>query len=270
MKAGTALGLALLVVAVIAAVGAPWWSRADPDHVDLAARNQTPSTVHWFGTDELGRDTWTRVLYGGRVSLGVAALATLVAVGVGGLLGLVAGYRGGRADALVQHAIDVALSLPAFFVVLLLGAWFGARFATLCLVIGLTTWMPAARLVRAATQSLRERPFIDAARVAGVPPARIVWRHVLPGVASPLLVTAALGAAQAALLEAALGFLGFGLQPPTPSWGTMLQDAQRHLFTAPWRAVFPGLPLFVTVLALHLIADGVRDRLDPRVQGALR
>ena len=267
---GLALGVLLLAAAIVSAAGAPLWSRHDPQRVDLGARNLKPGAAHWFGSDDLGRDTWARVLYGGRVSLGVAALATLVAVGLGGALGLVAGYRGGRIDTVVQQAIDVALSMPAFFVVLLLGAWFGARFISLCLVIGLTNWMPAARLVRAATQSLRERPFVDAARVAGASSARIVWRHVLPGVASPLLVTAALAAAQAVLLEAALGFLGFGLQPPTPSWGTMLQDAQAHLFTAPWRALFPGLPLFATVLALHLIADGVRDRLDPRLRGVLR
>jgi peptide/nickel transport system permease protein len=267
---GLALGAVLLVLLVASALLAPVVAPGARDTVRLDVRNQPPSTAHPFGTDDLGRDTSTRLLYGGRVSLAVAALATLVTIAIGGSLGLLAGYRGGRVDALVQNATDVALSLPTFFVVLLLGAWFGARLETLCLVIGFTNWMQTARLVRTSTQSLRERAFVDAARASGLTPARILWRHILPGVASPILVTAALAASQAVLLEAALGFLGFGLQPPTPSWGTMLQEAQAHVFDAPWRALFPGLPLCATVLALHLIADGVRDRLDPRLRAAMR
>jgi peptide/nickel transport system permease protein len=265
-----AVGLGLLALVVVAALLAPAVTPDDRDTVRLESRNLDPTWRHPLGTDDLGRDTLTRLIYGGRVSLAVAALSTLVSVGIGALLGLVAGYRGGRVDAVVQHATDVALSLPTFFVVLLLGAWFGAQFTTLCLVIGLTNWMPAARLVRTATRSLRERPFVEAARGLGFGTPRILLRHVLPSVVAPILVTAALAASQAVLLEAALGFLGFGLQPPTPSWGTMLQEAQAHVFDAPWRAVVPGVFLFVTVLALHLVADGTRDRLDPRLRAALR
>jgi peptide/nickel transport system permease protein len=267
---GLVLGFAILVLLVASAVLAPVVTPVGRDAVRLEERNRPPAWHHPLGTDDLGRDTLTRLAYGGRVSLAVAALSTLVAVGLGATLGLVAGYRGGRIDALVQHTVDVALSLPTFFVVLLLGAWFGAQFATLCLVIGLTTWMPSTRLVRTAAQSLRERPFVDAARALGSGTPRILRRHLLPGVAAPVLVTAALSASQAVLLEAALGFLGFGLQPPTPSWGTMLQEAQAHLFDAPWRAVVPGVPLVATALALHLVADGVRDRLDPHLRAALR
>jgi peptide/nickel transport system permease protein len=254
------LGL-LVLGAVLAPVLVPW----DRDALQLEARNLAPSVAHPFGTDDLGRDLLTRVLQGGRVSLGVAALATLIAVVVGTLLGAWAGYRGGRLDTVVQHAVDVALSVPIFFVLLLLGAWFGARFGTLCAVIGLSTWMPVTRLVRAATVSLRERPFVEAARALGFGTPRILWRHVLPLAVAPILVAAALTSAQAILIEAALGFLGFGLQPPTPSWGTMLQEAQAHVFDAPWAAVFPGLFILVTVLALHFLADALRDALDVRL-----
>jgi peptide/nickel transport system permease protein len=257
-----AVGLGLLVVgAVFAPILAPY----DRDAVHLESTNLGPTGAHPFGTDDLGRDTLTRVLHGGRVSLAVAALSTLVAVGFGALLGLVAGYRGGWLDALVLHAVDVALSIPMFFVLLLLGAWFGGRVTTLCLVIGLTSWMPVTRLVRAATQSLRQRTFVEAARALGFGTPRILWRHVLPLAAAPMLVAAGQASAQAILIEAALGYLGFGLQPPTPSWGTMLQEAQAHVFDAPWAAVFPGLAILATMLALNVLTDAWRDALDPRL-----
>jgi peptide/nickel transport system permease protein len=249
----------------LAALLAPALAPYARDEIHLEARDRGPSVQHLFGTDDLGRDILTRVLHGGRVSLGVAALATLVAVGIGALLGSIGGYLGGRTDGAVSAAVDVALSIPTFFVLLLLASWWGARFGMLCLVIGLTTWMPVARLVRAATLSLRERDFVQAARAAGAGVPRIVLRHVLPNAAAPLIVSAALGAAQAILMESALGFLGFGLDVPTPSWGGMLRQAQAHVFEAPWSAVFPGLLIFGTVLALHLVGDALRDALDPRL-----
>jgi len=262
-----AIGLGLLVLgAVFAPIVAPY----DRDAVHLEASNLGPTPAHPFGTDDLGRDTLTRVLHGGRISLAVAALSTLVAVGFGAFLGLVAGYRGGWFDAFVLHAVDVALAIPTFFVLLLLGAWFGGRVSTLCLVIGLTNWMPVTRLVRAATQSLRQRTFVEAARALGFGTPRILARHVLPLAAAPMLVAAGQASAQAILIEAALGFLGFGLQPPTPSWGTMLQEAQAHVFDAPWAAVFPGLAILVTVLALNVLTDAWRDALDPRLASETR
>ena len=266
MSRTATIAVAGLVLLVLGALLAPYVSPSGRDEIDLQHRNAAPSLRHPFGTDDLGRDTLTRVLYGGRVSLAVGAVATLVAVGIGTLLGVVAGFRGGFVDTAVVHAVDVALSVPTFFVLLLLGSWWGASFGALCLVLGLTNWMPVARLVRSATQSLRERTHVEAARALGFGTRRIVLRHILPLAVAPILVAAALACAQAILLEAALSFLGFGLQPPTPSWGNMLQEAQAHLYDAPWAAVFPGLLVLGTVLALHTVADAVRDALDPRLR----
>ncbi len=266
--AGLVWGLGLLGVLVAISVFAPLFAGAGRDAVHLEIRRLGPSWQHWFGTDDLGRDTLLRVLLGGRVSLAVALLSTLVSLLIGTSLGLVAGYRGGRVDALVSHSTDVVLSMPMFFVLLVLGSYWGAGFATLCLVIGLTNWMPVARLVRAATQSLRDRAFVEAGRALGYTTRRILLRHVLPNAAAPILVAAALAASQAILIEAALGFLGMGLRPPTASWGVMLRDAQEHVFDAPWVALFPGGMLCLTTLALQAVADGIRDRLDPRLRHA--
>lgn len=259
------LALVLLAVLACAALLAPFLLPGGRDAMDLSAKRQAPSWQHPFGTDALGRDALARVVYGGRVSLVVALLSTGIAVTVGTGLGLWAGYRGGRTDACISAAVNTALAVPAFFVLLLLGAWFGGRIVSLCVVIGLTNWMPVARLVRTATWSLRERPFVDAARGLGYSTPRILLRHVLPGAAAPIGAAAVLAAAQALGIEAALGYLGFGLQPPVPSWGGMLHDAQAHLFDAPWMAVFPGLVLFLVILSFHRVADAVRDALDPRL-----
>lgn len=256
---------ALLVLALLAAAAllAPWVAPAPRDRIDLEHRNQPPSAAHPFGTDALGRDVLSRLLHGGRVSLAVAVLSTLLAAAIGTALGLYAGYRGGRADAWISHAVDAALAVPIFFVLLVLGSWWGARLGTLCLVIGLASWMPVARLVRGTVLTLRERPYVEAARSLGFGTPRILVLHVLPNALAPIGVAAALAAAQAILVESALGFLGFGLQPPTPSWGNMLQEAQAHFHTAPWLAMFPGAAIFVTVLCLHALADATRDALDP-------
>jgi peptide/nickel transport system permease protein len=239
----------------------------DRDAVHLERRNVPPSVQHLCGTDDLGRDNFLRILHGGRVTLAVAALSTLVAVAFGTFLGAWAGVQGGKVDAIISHVVDVALCIPTFFVLLLLGAWWGGRFATLCLVIGFTSWMPVARLVRAATRSLRDRTFVEAARALGFGTPRIVVWHILPLAVSPILVAAALASAQAILIEAALGYLGFGLQPPTPSWGRMLEESLAHVFDAPWAAIFPGFFILITVLALHMVADALRDALDPHLRG---
>jgi peptide/nickel transport system permease protein len=266
----TPAAAALLVLAVLAlaALLAPALAPHDRDAVHLEGRNLPPGPGHWLGTDDLGRDTLTRLLHGGRVSLGVAALATLVAVVIGTFLGALAGWRGGRVEALVQHGIDVALSLPTFFVLLLFASWWGGSFWTLCLVIGITSWMPVALLARTAVRALRERTWVEAAQALGLGSPRVVVRHVLPHALAPILVAAALAGAQAILLESALSFLGFGLAPPAPTWGGMLHEAQAHVHDSAWVALFPGGAIFVTVLALHVVADGARDALDPRLRGA--
>jgi len=261
----TSIAIAALVLLIAGAVLAPFLAPHAERGIALEHRNESPSFHHPFGTDDLGRDTLVRVLAGGRVSLSVAAIATLVAVAIGTLLGLLAGYRGGFVDNAVVHSVDLALSVPTFFVLLLLSSWWGASFGALCVVLGVTNWMSVARLVRSATLSLRERTHVEAARALGLGTTRILLRHVLPLIVAPILVAAVLACAQAILLEAALSFLGFGLQPPTPSWGNMLQEAQAHVLDAPWAAIFPGLFVLGTVLALHVVADAVRDLLDPHL-----
>ncbi|MFQ5600681.1 MAG: ABC transporter permease [Candidatus Krumholzibacteriia bacterium] len=264
MASRVALGFLLVIVA--SAVLAPVLTPYQRDEQNIQQRLARPDARHPFGTDALGRDILTRAMYGGRISLGVAVISTLVALTLGIFVGATAGYVGGRVDGVLTGVVDLALSIPIFFLLLLMGSWWGSSFWMLCLVIGLATWMPVARLVRASTLSLRERDFVEAARALGMSSFRIVVRHILPNTVAPILVAAAIGSAQAILLETALGYLGFGAQPPTPTWGNMLRDVQDQYLQAPWGAVFPGLLIFLTVLALHVLSDALRDRLDPRLR----
>lgn len=264
----TRVAVVLLVSFATAGALAPRLAPFPRDLIRLEERSQPPSSRHLFGTDMLGRDVMSRILHGGRVSLAVAVCATAIAIAIGTLLGALAGYLGGRVDTVISALVDTALSLPLFFLVLLLGQRWGANLATLCLVIGFASWMPVARLVRQTARSLRHRTFVEAARGLGFGTGRVLARHVLPAAAAPILVAAALGAAQAVMLESALGFLGFGVQPPTPSWGGMLHEAQSHLYDAPWLAVFPGACIFLVVLALHALAEAGQSALDPRARGA--
>jgi peptide/nickel transport system permease protein len=253
------LGALIVGALVISSV-----QRYDRDAIRLDQRRLPPQATHLFGTDDLGRDTFTRSLHAARFSLSVAALATLLALVLGTGIGLVAGYRGGRIDTLLMALVDVALAVPLFLVLMVMAARLGGSLWSLCLVLGLSTWMPVARLVRAETLSLRDREYVQAARALGMATPRILLRHVLPNATTPVLVAATLGAAQVILMESALSFLGFGLQPPTPTWGNLLRDAQGSLEQAPWNAFFPGLLLFLTVYALHVLGDMLQDRLDPR------
>lgn len=236
------------------------------DTTALQEQRLPPSWVHWFGTDDLGRDTLTRTLYAGRISLSIAALSTLTALLLGVGVGAIAGFRGGRTDAFLTSLVDVALAVPVFLLLLFLAAATGGNFWMLSLIIGMSTWMPIARLVRTATLSLRDREFIQAAHVLGMSEARIILHHVLPNVLAPILVSAALASAQAILIESALSFLGFGVQVPTPTWGNMLRASQDYMMTAPWNAIFPGVLIFITVLALHVLGDALHEVLDPQVR----
>lgn len=255
------LGLLLLVASSIHLV-----QRFPRDEIRLEERRSPPDRSHWFGTDDLGRDTFTRSMYAARVSLGIATIATLLAVALGTFVGVVAGYVGGRTDAFLMALVDVALAVPVFLVLMVLAAILGGQFWTLCVVLGFSTWMPVARLVRASTRSIRQRQYIEAAIALGLSTPRILMRHVLPNTTTPILVAATLGAAQVILIESALSFLGFGLHPPTPTWGNLLREAQGSLELAPWNALFPGMLIFMTVYALHIIGDFLQDRLDPRWQ----
>lgn len=227
-------------------------------------RLEPPSAAHPFGTNRLGQDYLVRSLHGGRVSLLVGLQATLVAVLVGTSLGAMAGHLRGVVDNLVMRAVDVMLAVPIFFVLLLLASYYGSNLTTVTLIIGLTSWTDVCRLVRAEILSLREKEFIEAARALGMPGLRLILVHLLPNAASPITVAATLGMARAIIIESALSYLGFGVQPPTVSWGSMLRTAQGDFAMHPWLAVFPGLLIFVTVLACNFLGDGLRDALDPR------
>ena len=264
------VGSVLLALVVLGALLGPILSPYDVVAQDMGSRLQPPSLAHPMGTDELGRDTLTRVLAGGRISLAVGALATAVALAIGVLVGALAGYFGRWVDNVLMRLVDLMLSLPDLFLLILASALFGPKFLTIVVIVGLVRWMNVARLTRASFLSLKEREFIEAAHALGVRPRRIVTRHLLPNAMSPIIVAGTLGVASAIMAESTLSFLGLGLQPPTSSWGSMLQDAQAQIFTSPWLAVFPGLMIVVTVLAINMVGDGLRDALDPSTSRAGR
>jgi len=217
-----------------------------------------------MGTDQLGRDQLSRLMHGGKFSLQVGVLATVVAVLAGTVLGALAGYYGGLADSIIMRFTDFMLSVPRLLVLLLVGGVFGTSLVLIIALIGLTAWMHVARLVRAAFLSLREREFVEAARALGAGDARLIVRHILPNALGPVIVAATLGVAGAILAESTLSYLGYGVQPPTPTWGNMLQNAQSEMYAAPWLAIFPGLLIFATIMSINFVGDGLRDALDPR------
>ncbi len=261
-----ALGLLLVGGMSLAAILAPWIAPADPNAIHVDAMLLKPCAGHPLGTDALGRDVFTRILYGGRVSLWVGFVAVGISTAIGLFLGLVAGYFGGLIDELVMRLVDVMLCFPSFFLILAVIAFLEPSLMNIMAVIGLTSWMGVARLVRAETLALRGRDFVLAARVAGAGPARIIARHILPNAVAPVLVSATLGVAGAILTESSLSFLGLGVQPPDASWGNMLMDGKEVLEVAPWLSVFPGLAILFTVLGYNLLGESLRDILDPRLR----
>ena len=260
------LGLLFVLAAVIGAVFAPYLTPYDAITLNPPARLQGPSPEHLLGTDQLGRDTFTRILYGGRVSLAVAGASVVVALLVGGALGVLAGYYRGWLDTLIMRITDVLLSFPAILLAIALIAFLGAGFWNLVLAIGIVYIGPFARVARAAVMTVREELYVEAARALGGGDARIVWLAVLPSAAAPLIVEVTLRLAYAILYEASLSFLGLGTQPPTPSWGMMVADGRRFLALAPWATIAPGLAIMVIVLGFNLLGDGLRDALDVRLK----
>ncbi|HEX6512453.1 MAG TPA: ABC transporter permease [Chloroflexota bacterium] len=252
--------LALLVLGAVFAGALPY----NPNQTSLLTRFEPPSLAHPMGTDDLGRDVLTRVMIGGRLSLAVGLLATLVSVVAGTLVGALAGYFGGWLDSVLMRLTELFIAFPQLFVLILLAALVGTSPLTIVLVIGLLRWMPVARLVRASFLQLKQQDYVTAARTLGVSTATIMWRHILPNSLSPILVAASLGVAGAILTESTLSFLGLGIQLPTATWGNMLRAAQSNMITAPWLAVFPGFCIFLTILSMNYIGDGLRDALDPR------
>jgi peptide/nickel transport system permease protein len=257
-------GAVIVAVVLLAAVGAPWLLPWDPATQDLPNRLQGPTWEHWFGLDELGRDILARVLLGARVSL----LVGLVVVGVSSVVGLavgaVSGYYGGRIDQLIGRMMDVLMAFPGMLLAIALVAVLGPSLVNVVIALAVIGWVGYARLVRGQVLRAREFEYVTAARALGANTFRILTRHVLPTAVPPLLVQATLGMAGAILSEAALSFLGLGVQPPTPSWGTMINGGRVHLLDAPHLTVFPGLFLAIVVLGFNFLGDGLRDALDPK------
>ncbi|MDP3427647.1 MAG: ABC transporter permease [Humidesulfovibrio sp.] len=261
-----AAGLILVGGMSLAAILAPLLAPYDPNAINVDAMLRTPSAAHLLGTDALGRDVFSRILFGARVSLWVGFVAVGISSAIGLVLGLVAGYFGRLIDEVIMRGVDVMLCFPSFFLILAVIAFLEPSLVTIMAVIGLTSWMGVARLVRAETLSLRGRDFVLAAKVAGAGPVRIIFRHILPNALAPVLVSATLGIAGAILVESSLSFLGLGVQPPDASWGNMLLDGKEVLEIAPWLSVFPGLAILFTVLGYNLLGESLRDLLDPRLR----
>ncbi|HEU4521854.1 MAG TPA: ABC transporter permease [Thermoanaerobaculia bacterium] len=257
---------ALVVVGavVIIAVAAPLVAPYEPDDIDLGRRLTAPGERHLFGTDDLGRDVLSRMIYGTRVSLTVGLLATALSLIFGSMLGALAGYYGGAADWIVSRLIELVLCFPFLLLVLAIVAFFQPSLWTILIALAITSWTTEARFVRAEFLRIRELEYAEAARASGARDPRIIFRHLLPNALAPVLVSASFGVASAILTESALSFLGFGVALPTPSWGSILAVAEEYIEFAWWLAVFPGLAIFVTVAAFNLIGDRLRDVLDPR------
>ena len=262
------VGLVILIAMYLIALIAPWIAPYDP----IAQKNiiQTsflhPSAQHWLGTDRFGRDVLSRILYGARISLAIGLIATIISVTLGTVLGAIAGYFGGKIDGLIMRITDMVLAFPRLVLLIMIVALFSPSILVIVLVLGLTQWPNTTRIVRGDVLSLREREFIQAAHALGMGRARIIFKHLIPNVLAPVIVTATLGIGNTIVLEAGLSFLGLGVQPPTPSWGNMVADGRDALLGAWWVATFPGLAIVLTVLAFNLVGDGLRDALDPRLR----
>lgn len=239
----------------------------DPGQTNISKKLSPPSLEHYLGTDHLGRDLFTRMLYGSQISLSVGFVAVAISIFIGILIGSISGYYGGWVDSLLMRFVDIMLCFPSFFLILTIVALLGPSLLKVMIVIGITSWMGTARFVRAEFLSLRERDYVQAARALGVKDSRIIFRHILPNALAPVFVTATLDVASAILVEAGLSFLGFGAQPPMPSWGNILTEGRTYIFDAWWLTVFPGLAILITVLSFNLVGEGLRDALDPRLRG---
>ena len=261
----TAVFGAVVLVAVAAlAILAPWIAPYDPLATSWAAVRKAPSAAHWFGTDEVGRDLLSRTIWGARASLSAGVIAVSIAVALGVPIGMLAGYVGGWIDAVIGRITDAMLAVPFLILAIALAAFLGPSLGNAMIAIGITATPIFVRLARGQVLAARSEDWVEAARAVGNPPGRILLRHIFPNILPPVMVQATLAIASAIIAEASLSFLGLGQQPPAPSWGSMLNTAQRFLTQAPWMAIFPGLAIFLTVLAFNLFGDGLRDALDPK------
>ena len=263
------VGLVVVALLAAAALLAPLVARHDPTAIDLAGALRAPSAAHWLGTDVQGRDVWARLVHGARVSLAVGVVSQVIALALGVALGLVAGYYGRRVDDLVMRLADITLAFPTLLLLIAMAAAFEPSLGTVLVTVGVVGWAGMARLVRGQVLVVRNMEYVQAERALGAGDVRIMARHVLPNVIAPVVIAATLGVAGAIMAEAALSFLGLGVQPPTPSWGAMIADGRdlSQLRRAPWTSLFPGLAIGAAVLGFNLLGDALRDALDPRAAG---
>ncbi len=258
-------GTILIAIFLVCALFAPWIAPYDPAHIDLPMRLMPPSAAHWFGTDELGRDILSRIVYGARISMLVGGCVVAVSLTLGLVFGSIAGYYGGITDRLLNVVVmNAFMSFPGILLAIAFVAFLGPGIFNLILALSLGGWVGYARLVRAQVLAVREREFVDAARALGASDARVIVRHILPNIIQPVIVQAAIGMAGAILAEATMSFLGLGVPPPAASWGSMLNDARSHLFDSPHLVLFPAAAVMLAVLSFNFIGDGLRDYLDPR------
>ena len=262
-----AAGIVLVVIFTVLAIFAPWIAPYDPADINLPTRLSGPSAAHWLGTDELGRDMLSRIIYGARISMLVGSSVVAVALILGLIVGCIAGYYGGRVDRIVNIVImNAFLSFPGILLAIAFVAFLGPGIFNLILALSIGGWVGYARLVRAQVLATREREFIEAARALGASDWRVITRHVLPNMIQPVIVQAAIGMAGAILAEATMSFLGLGVPPPAASWGSMLNDGRAHLFDAPHLVLFPAIAVMLAVLSFNFIGDALRDYLDPRAR----
>ncbi|EXU76650.1 ABC transporter permease [Erwinia papayae] len=259
-------GLAIIVLMLLVSIAAPLLTPYDPGFQDLANRLARPSSLHWLGTDELGRDIWTRILFGGRTTLGMVIIIVLITAPVGLFIGCIAGYTGGLLDKALMRLTDIFLAFPRLILALAFVAALKPGVESAILAIALTAWPPYARLARAETLQFRNSDFIAASRLSGASPLRIILRHVMPLCVPSLIVRVTLDMSSIIITAASLGFLGMGAQPPSPEWGTMIATARRFLFSEWWVPLMPCIAIFLTSLAFNFLGDGLRDLLDPKEQ----
>ncbi len=263
----TWIGTIIFAIVTLMAIFAPYLTPYDPISQDPLAVLQEPSALHWMGTDSYGRDVWTRMLYGARISLFISVVAVVAAMIIGGALGIVAGYYGGRVDMMIMRVMDIMLSFPTLIMGLIVVAMLGASMTNLVIAIALTVIPKFARVARAPTLSVKKREYIEACYALGYSDIRIMVFHILPNVFGEVLVIGSLWIATAIRIEASLSFIGLGIKPPTPTWGGIIREGFNNFLDAPWIATYAGLAVLVVVFSLNLIGDGVRDAVDPKLRG---
>jgi ABC-type dipeptide/oligopeptide/nickel transport system permease subunit len=263
--AGALVVLLLVACALLARILAPY----DPLLVQLEKQFSPPSAAHPFGTDVYGRDIFSRVLFGARISLLIGLIPSAISMLIGTVVGVLGGFQGGWLDTLLMRLSDVVMAFPSIILAMVVTYTLGASLFTLFIALSVVGWAGAARVVRAQTLSLKERDFVTAARAIGVTRSGIMFRHIVPNCLAPIIVLLTLGIPSAIMAEAGLSFLGVGAQPPTPSWGLMVNEAQQYVFSAPWASILPGVAILITVLAFNFVGDGLRDALDPYLKGKL-